>query len=181
MSRVECWTGSSHRPVLPPMDDASKARRLLDCAQRRIRVDSGDRATYPADQRHGGSRRLRQDVSSRHRLGDGQCAVRPGRLPTPTPTARADADGTDGSVAGHRERRRPRTSVAVTSAAGCRCGRRPGSAAMCIGRRCTTAITPAKYSTYGEARNTPARPLRYSSTFRAGRGCSEVGHCRDTR
>ena len=42
----------------------------------------------------------------------------PGRRPTPTPTARADADGTDRSVAGHRERRRPRTSVAVTSTAG---------------------------------------------------------------
>ena len=42
-------------------------------------------------------------------------------------------------------------------------------------------LTPARYSTYGGARNSPTLPLRYSSTFRAELGCSEAGHCKDTR
>ena len=166
--------GSSHRPVLPPMGNESKARRLRDRAQRRVGVDSGHRATRPADQRHGSSRRLRQarifpassSAMARARFDPGGSQRRRQQLAqTPTVLTEALQGIVSADDLAHPWPSHPTARL--------RCGRRPGSADMCIGRRCATAITPANCSTYGEAGYTPPRPRRYLSTFRAGRGYSD--------
>ncbi len=150
------------------MGKASKARRLRDRAQRRVGVDARNRATYPADQWYGSSRRLRQAVFAWHRFRGGQGSIWPGRWPTPTPTARANAGGTDGSVAGHRERRRPRISVAVTSTAGSSVegGR---AAPICVSVVGALRRSPQPVARRMAMRRSP-RGARASAHFHSGRG-----------